>query len=447
VGWTPSNYDQPYTGCIINDVVYLNRPDRVPWYKTKNGSAFAPLPNWDPTWRAGAFREVAGVLVALNITNGGVAYPTAVTTSDYMTFGTVPGTWVAATTNSATFQVISDLSEPLIDGINLRDRLILYTENECWSMEPRYDNLMFNYRRLFDNSGVINQNCVGVYNNTHFVFGTQDIWEHDGYQRKSLAAGRVRDFIFQNMDKTQSLQFFTMHNPRLSEMMFCYVSRDQYCAFPASSSMLGCNRAAVYNYRADTWYFYDLPYVTGAGLGIPFTGATYTDLLGVSYSSLAGSYSSFGDNTKLTPLFVSPGSSGSYGTLHPAVRSFDRSGATTINGVLDTVATAPVIIENSGLDLDDLHTELRGYKIVKAIYPEGRFDPGAGPLTFTFSCRDFPNSPSVALSPSQTFDGLQNYKLDFRSAGRYLDMTITYSDTKNFSLTGLDFDYAQTGHR
>ena len=446
-GWTPANYDAPYTGCILNDIVYLNRVDRAPWFKAKNGASFAALTNWPSNYRAGAFREVGGVLVALNITQSGVSYPTMVMTSDYMLFGTVPGTWTPSTSNSATYQVIADLSEPLIDGVNLRDRLILYTENETWSMEPRYDALMFNYRRLFDNSGIINQNCAASYNNIHYVFGSQDIWQHDGFQRKSIAAGRVRDFIFQNMDKTQSSLFFTVHNPRLSEVMFCYVSKDSYCAFPPTTTLTGCNRAAVYNYRADTWYFYDLPYVVSSGLGVPVTGASYTTETGIAYSSLAGSYSSFGDSTKFSLMFVSPPATGTYGTLSCAVRSFDKAGATANNGLLDPPANAPVYIENTGIDLDDLHAELRGYKVVKAIYPEGRFDPGAQPMTFTFLSRDYPNSQTYVTLPSQTFDGSTAYKLDFRASGRYLDMQITYNDVKNFSFMGFDFDFAQIGHR
>lgn len=452
--WTPANYDQPYTATVIQDVVYLNRADRVPWFKPKNSTLFAPMPNvaskgWDSTWRAGAIREVAGVVVALNITKGGVSYPTMVKTSDYPAFGLAPAEWVGSTTNSASEQIIADLSEPLIDGAPMRDRLILYTENETWSMEPRYDNLMFNYRRLFSsstNSGVINQNCVAEYNNVHYVFGTNDIWQHDGFQRKSLAAGKVRDFVFNNMDKSQSQFNFVQHNPKLSEIMFAYVSNDPYVRFQALSNA-GCNRCAVFNYRAGTWYFYDLPYVIGGALGVPFTGTVYSDLGSLTYDSIAGSFASFGDATKLALLMVGTAASGSYGDLACAVRSFDRVDQSAVNGVLDTVATAPCIMENQGIDLDDLHVELRGYKVVTAIYPEGRFSPDAGSLWFSFSVKDYSGAPQNPYDDAQAFDGNGLYKLDFRAPGRYLDMKITFADFVGFSLSGLDFDYTKTGNR
>lgn len=450
VGWVPANYDQPYTATAIQDVVYVNRPDHVPWYKPKNSTTFADLPNaaskgWDPTWRCASIRSVGGVLVALNVTKGATAYPTMVKTSDFPGFGAAPIEWVASTTNSATEQVIADLAEPLIDGWPLRDRLILYTENECWAMEPRYDSLMFNYRRLFTQStasGVINQNCVAEYNNVHYVFGASDIWQHDGFNRKSLAAGKVRDFIYLNMDKTQSQLFFTMHNARLNEIMFCYVSNDEYCHFPPVNG-LGCNRAAVFNYRSGTWYFYDLPYITGGALGVPFTGSSYDTLGSLSYDSVAGSFASFGDDSKLALLTIGPAS----GSLTCSVRAFDRPSASSINGVLDTAATAPVYIENRGIDLDDLQLELRGYKVVKCIYPEGRFNPIGNSLKFSFSTKDHAGALQNAYSPEMSYDGNTEYKLDFNAAGRFLDMKITFSGTGAFSLSGLDFEFAKTGNR
>jgi hypothetical protein len=455
VGYVPSTYDPAHTATSLQDVIYVNRADHVPWWKAKNGSQFAALPNvaglgWDPTWRAGAIREVGGVVVALNVTKGATSYPTMVKTSDFPAFGLPPAQWVGSTSNSATEQIIADLAEPLIDGHPLRDKLILYTENETWAMEPRYDTLMFNYRRLFTastSSGVINQNCVAEYNNTHYVFGNTDIWIHDGFQRKSLAAGKVRDFVFNNMDKSQTNLCHVIHNPRLTEIMFCYVSADAYCVYPPLSNV-GCNRAAVWNYRANTWYFYDLPYTVGGALGVPVTGHCLQ-----RHGKLSPTIPSVAPSRPLvTPtsspcLIVGVGSASPRGTLTCAVRAFDREGQSALNGILDTIASAPVFIENSGIDLDDLHVELAGYKVVTSIYPEGRFTPDSGALWFSFSAKDYAGAPQNAYETPMAYNGNDYYKLDFRAAGRYLDMRITFADYVNFSLSGLDFVYKKTGSR
>lgn len=448
-GFTPATATTPFTATILNDVVYVNRSDRVPWYKTTGGSTFATLPVWDSTWRCESLRSIQGVLVAINITKGATKYPTMVKTSDFTTFQSTPGAWVGSTTNSATENVIGDLTEPLVDGWPLRDRLILYANNETWAMEYRADNLMFNYKRLYNNRGVINQNCVADYNNQHFVFGFDDIWTHDGYQNKSIAFGRVRDFIFNNLQRSESNQFFVINNPKQGEVMFCYVSTDPYCRFPIGGSIgyPGCNRAAVYNHMYDTWYFYDLPYVVGGSLSVAFSGSVYTDVASLSYDSVGGTYNSLFDASRLFLTTVSRGATVSgIGTLSAAVRISEAPNVASGIGVLDTTATAPVFLENKQMDLDEISKELRGYKVVNQMWPEATFDSGAPSMSFTWGSSDSSNVIPV-YDHSMTFDGITNTKLDFNSPGRYLSLKIDYSGTQDFSLSGWDIDYQVFGHR
>lgn len=445
-GFTPSTATLPYTATIVNGVVYVNRSDRVPWYMTTSGTTFASLPVWDSTWRCGSLRSINGVLVALNITKGATKYPTMVKTSDFTTFGSTPGAWTAATTNSATENILSDLQEPLIDGWPLRDRLILYSNTETWAMEYRGDSLMFNYRRLFSNRGIINQNCVAEYSGTHYVFGYDDIWSHDGYQNKSVALGRVREFIYNNMIRAQSYQFFVVNNPKQGEVMFCYVSTDAYCNFPVGGiyGYPGCNRAAVYNYIYDTWYFYDLPYLVGGSLGVAFSGATYADMSSITYDSVGGSYDSYFDGSRLYLLTVSQPLSAK--SISSAVRIFEQPAVAQGAGVLDSNATAPCFLENRLMDMDDLSKELRGYKIINQMWPEATFSAGAPAMTFTWGSSDYSNVDPV-YDHSMTFDGNTLYKLDFNAPGRYLSMKVTYSGTQDFSLSGWDIDYQTFGHR
>ena len=371
-GYTPAPSDLVYTAAILNNVVYINRSDRAPWYKNTSGEQFAPLPNWDAQWRCEALRSFQGTLVALNVTKNGVHYPTMVKTSDFSVFDAVPGSWTADTTNSATENVLGDLQDPLIDGSPLRDRMILYARNETWSMEYRGDNAMFNYRRLFSNRGIINQNCVAEHNSIHYVFGNEDIWSHDGYSYKSIAMGRVRDFIFNNLVRLERNKFFVVNNPKQGEVMFCYVSKDAYCGFPVggSTGYPGCNRAAVYNYIYDTWYFYDLPYINGAAVGITYSGSTYVDISSSTYDSLSGNYNAYFDGSQLYLMTVSSTATNAFGSFASKVHVYEPSGTLANVGVLDDLATAPVFIENRLMDMDDIAKELRGYKVVNQMWPE-----------------------------------------------------------------------------
>jgi hypothetical protein len=386
--------------------------------------------------------------VAINVTKNGIQYPTMVKTSDFTTFDSTPGAWVGSTTNSATENVLGDLNDPLIDGFTLRDRFILYANNETWAMEYRGDSLVFNYRRLFSNRGVINQNCVAEYNNSHYVFGNDDIWQHDGYGNKSIAIGRVRDFIYNNLIRAERHQFLVMNNAKQGEVMFCYVSADEYCHFPVGGAIgyPGCNRAAVYNYLYDTWYFYDLPYINGSCLGVAYSGSVFGDMSDLSYDSVGGAYTSYFDGTRLYNITVGRGATGSFGTLTPAVRLYEAYNISQGAGVLDATATAPCLVENKLMDMDEVSKELRGYKVVNQMWPEGVFDVGAQPLTFTWGSSDTPNTLAI-YDHSMTFDGSTYSKLDFNSPGRYLSLRITYDGIRDFSLSGWDIDYQIFGHR
>ena len=73
---TGSSDPRPFTGTSLADVTYINRPDRVPVYKTSAGSTFADLTNWDSTHRCVSLRAFGDQLIALNMTEGSTNFPT-----------------------------------------------------------------------------------------------------------------------------------------------------------------------------------------------------------------------------------------------------------------------------------------------------------------------------------------------------------------------------------
>lgn len=443
--WTTSKFESPYTSVIENNIMYLNRADRVPWFMSKDGTQFAKLTNWDPTWLCQSIRSCDGVLVAINVTKGSTNFPTMIKTSDFTVFNTVPQAWVAAANNSATENILADLSEPLVDGWPLRGNLMLYSNHETWLMSPTGDNEVFSYQRVFNNHGALSQNCITDHNNIHYVFGPDDLWTHDGFRDKSIANGRVRNFVFNNIVQSELNQCFVTLNPTLNEVMFCYPSSDPYCAFPVGGSVgfPGCNRAAVYNYAADTWYFYDLFYATSAVLGIGITNTPlWSDLSSTPWTSFTSPWASLLGTSSLTMLTVAP----TVG-IQGAVRSFDVPHSASASGTIDTASSAPVQMSNMGLDTDTFGAQTRAYKVIKSIYPICRFDTGAQPMMFSFGSSDYASSPAPVFGTPMSYDGGVNYKLDYMSAGRFLSMTITYADTADFSLSGLDFDFDITGSR
>jgi hypothetical protein len=86
----------------------------------------------------------------------------------------------------------------------------------------------------------------------------------------------------------------------------------------------------------------------------------------------------------------------------PSVYARDIYGqGSVLSSEVDTIATQPGLLIRDGLDLDELDGELRGYKVILGIYPQGRLDPAAQPLIFTVGVTDYPNVNPV-FGPPQT---------------------------------------------
>lgn len=462
-GYTPATLSVPYTATVLSNVMYANRNDRVPWSLTPGSSTFTDLPNWNATWRCQSLRSFNGCLVALNVTKGATVYPTMVKTSDFAPFGSVPATWTASTTNSATENVLSDMVDPIVDGWPLRERFIIYGTNETWVMTPSDDSFIYNYQRLFSNYGMLTQNCVAEVNNQHFVFGTDDIWVHDGFTPKSLASSRVRKFVFNYIVKSQAYQSFVWYRPNLNEVLFCYVSTDPYCAFPVNPSIgyPGCNRAAAYNWLSDTWTFYDLPYIVGGAQGLMYgsgtAGLTYPDFGSVTYDTVSGAYQAVEDTSSLYNLAVGRGGSVSASILPlqttgswvsgTHLYSYELQDTLVGLGTVVDVVNAPVYLENVQMDMDEVAKELRGYKVVTSVYPAARMDNQSNPMTFWYGGSDYSNQ-TPQFSPSMTFNGDTQYKLDFNSPGRYLTFKVAMGNpVQKFSWTGMDLEFKVFGHR
>lgn len=441
-GWTPTTASVQWTSTNLSDVYYTNREDRVPWYMARGGSEMADIPDWSSDWRCKSLRAFNGQLIAIGMSEEGIDYPTTVRWSDFTVAGSPPASWTPLTTNSAGRNTLAEMVNPLIDGVTLRSSMVLYSRDEVWAMEPTGDNNVYAFRRLFSNAGVINKNCVVEVDGRHYVFGFDDIFVHDGVNKQSISQGRVRQFIYQTLNKRFMSKFFVIHNRPLSEIMFCYVGGDPYTAFPALDGE-ACNRAAVYNYVSDTWTFYDLPWSTAAGVANLDTSLIWEDG-DSSWELTGGSYADTDDGYKRNVMFV--GLTDESTGLTRRIHVFEDYATGSTTKPVDTVATAPALAIRKGLDLDEIKAELRGFKQISSIYPEGRLFIDGAPLMFVFGTSIYPNEEPT-YSESMSFNGIDQYKLDYRASGRYLAYQITYNDYKSFSISGMDVDLTITGSR
>ena len=440
---TGSSDPRPFTGTSLAEITYINRPDRVPVYQSGSGTNFADLTNWDSTWRAASLRAFGDQLIALNMTEGATSYPTRIRFSDITTANAVPGSWDATdATKSSGFIDLVQIPTEIRDGLTLGSNFIIYSSDQTWLMEFIGGQFIFQTRKLFNDAGVINQNCVVEVEGKHYCFGAFDIYMHDGTSKQSICDQRVKSFIFDNINNDKADVCFTQHNPILNEIMFCYQSGDSDAEFPNANR---CNRAAVYNYRNNTFSFYDLPNVSSGTLANVNSVSTYANT-SATYDLTGGSYFDQSDSYDRHALMVGEDQS-TDGISSDKLYGLDLSDGGQLAYELDTEATKYPYLERTGIDLDEAGSAARQYVVVTRLYPQAdTTNTTDTTLTFEFGASDIPrNTPTYGSTT--TFDIATDHKIDSRAAGRYLSYRMTLTDNKDFDLSGWDIEVTPTGAR
>jgi hypothetical protein len=424
-------------------VTYLNREDRVPVYRLPSGLNFADLPNWDSTWRAGALRSYGDQLIALNMTEGTNNYPTRVRFSNLTQANSVPDSFDETdTTKSAGFNDLVQIKTEIKDGATLGTNFIIYASDQVWLMQFVGGTFIHTFRKLFTDAGIINANCVVEVEGRHFVMDNFDIYVHDGTSKQSICDERTKNFIFGSLNYQDADRCFVQHNPTLNEIYFCYKSGDSYVNFPNADR---CNRAAVYNYRNDSWSFIDLPNVSSGTVASINSVATYATST-TTYDLTGGTYYQQEDSYAKHTLMVGESQSAD-GLSSDKLYGIDLSDNGQIAFQLDTEATKPVLLERTGLDLDEAGLGASQYVVCTRIYPQANTtNPTETTMTFEFGASDIPRQ-TPTYSSAVTFDIATDHKIDSRAAGRYLSYKITMPTNADFELSGLDLEVVATGAR
>jgi hypothetical protein len=430
----------PFTGTSLADIAYINRIDQPPVFMANGGSAFATLTNWPSGYRAESVRAYGDFLIALNMTEGGTSFPSRVRFSTPALANAVPTTWDESDlTKSAGFNDIVQMKTGIVDGLTLGTKFIVYSKDQVWMMEFVGGTFIHNFRKLFSDCGVINQNCIAEVEGAHYVFDHDDIYIHDGNTRQSVCDERVKSYIFGGLNTAKTDRCFTHHNSELDEVMFCYVSGDDMAEYTNGDR---CNRAAVFNYKSQTWSFMDLPNVSSSTHGTISSSTTYEN--SNTYGNIGGSYYSQESGYDIHSLFVGEDSS-TDGITSDKLYGLDLSDSGSLSFDLDSEANKSPYIEREGIDLDEL-SPLSGYKVITKIFPQVDTTNADKQFTFTFGSSDLLGNNPV-YQGSINFDGSTDYKIDTRASGRYLSYKMTVADNKDFSFLGFDLDVLTTGRR
>lgn len=246
-----------FTGGVLNGVFVLNNGVDVPQY-WGGTSTLAALPGWDATWRAVSVRPFKNFLVALGITKGSTKYPHMVKVSSAASTGAVPSSWDA--TNPALDTLERDLSETtdvLVDALPMGDLLIIYKERSMYSMQFIGGNTKFKTQRLPGNVGMLARGCAAITPVGHVVLTSDDVVLHAGQGAKSIINGRMRRWLFSQIDATNYKRCFLTTNERRNEVLVCFPTQGQQY----------CTKALTWNWVDDTIGVRDLGSVTHGASG------------------------------------------------------------------------------------------------------------------------------------------------------------------------------------
>lgn len=414
------------TGFLAN-----NGSDK-PQYMASTGTNFADIANWPTNVRTNALRPYSSFLVMCGYTDGATEYPYTVRWSDEFDPTGVPGSYdITSTTNLAGENVLGGRFGKLVDCLPLTGTNIVYAERGAYAMNFIGAPLVFAFRELFDDDGIINRGAVCVFDNRHFVVGRNDIYVHDGTSKQSVADKRIKEAFYAELADTRSV--FVLMEPVKSEIWVCFANK-------TATNSETANRAFVWNWTNNAWTIRDLPNVRSLAIG-PAIGGGGTgdggtaawDALNVEWDSWSSLWSDLGAETVARNTRV-------FGAGYVTSKLFAHNETYGANA---TAYTA--FLEAPKIDLDQvLQRPTRNQLQIKQIIPQIH---GTGTITFKVGSSRSPQGP-ITWKTTKTFNIESDYKVDTRVTGRYLAIRVESSDIAGYwDLGGFDLDIEEVSER
>jgi hypothetical protein len=343
---------------------------------------------------------IAGNLTEFNSTNTKVIRRLAgvVRTSDVAAPGSMPSNWNPFSAGVSTAEEFTLSSTGTVqDMAELQGRMYIYTNNSIHSLEQTGSSVVpFSISTVTDSYGAQTIEAVQEYDGKHIVVGSGDVYIFGGHPGsiKSIAALKVRNYLINNLNKAHEQKLFILRYQFKDEIWICY---------PKGTSTT-VNECLIWNYRLENWTIRRLqnnitsgdiaPYQNNPNERVPIFSYSTEIMYGdKSYTNVAGAaYESYVERRRLA---MSP--------------EFDT----------ETLASIAMKIEGSGasLTVNVLGTNIPGQD--------------ANPTT----------------GVSNTFVVNDDYKIDIRESGRFINYKLSETGTNSWSLSGLEYEILKGGTR
>lgn len=253
----------------LSNAIVMNTPGQIPQGIRPRDAQFIDLPGWgypnskNPSrkvdWRAGRIRSYRNYLVALDLTEGGGNMPQRVRWSNVAYVNELPPDWYEDDeAKDGGFNDLTDATGRVVDGVPLRDSFVIYTDKETYLMEYVGGVMIFQFKKLFSDSGILAPECAVEFEQKHFVISQNDIFVHNGSSKQSIASGRVKKYLIDEISSVNPKATKVFAYAPNKEIWITYVGPGQDDP-DNKDSKWACNRCAVWNWEFDTWSFMDIP--------------------------------------------------------------------------------------------------------------------------------------------------------------------------------------------
>jgi hypothetical protein len=156
--------------------------------------------------------------------------------------GPEPENWKPELTNTAGFFRLQAGSE-IVSAINTRQETLIWTNTALYSMQFLGTTEVFGQQPLSAHVSIMGPNAVTGANNITFWMGNDKFYTYSG--RVDTLPCTLRQYIFNDINRTQSQIFFAGSNAQFNEVIWFYCS--------ANASEI--NRYVIYNYSENIWYY------------------------------------------------------------------------------------------------------------------------------------------------------------------------------------------------
>lgn len=462
---------QTWDYTTLSNVVIFNAPLLIePQGLVPGTENFINLPNWGypngetnssgvlvpvgtkATWSANKVRAYKNYLICLGMTENGVEYRQRVRWSDVTYLNNLPTNWFQnLETSDGGFNDLSDSQSHILDGRPLRDSFIIYTNRDTYIMDYVGGNMIFNFRKIFSDSGILAPNCCIEFEGKHFVISEEDIFVHNGSTKQSVATSRIKEKLMTEISSVNYLATKIYSYPTRKEIWIAYVGPGNTELDASGDDNFACDRVAIWSWEFDTWSFADLPNIYDIGLGIPpDTDARIWDKYdpdsaegadGPEWDSSSVEEDVWEEfaQTFTAHVMFAPSRDGFFYNLDTGYYTYSHNSTTKL------FDRTPVVCEvtRQGIDMDEQEPDINSLKWWRNIYPQMS---GIGTVRFFVGGSDNPYKDPVWDSSMDYTIGTDT-KVDCFSNYRYPAIRVQDSAEGAWGFTGFDVDYFKEGNR